>query len=354
MVPGERGASMRTSGIARAPIAAALALAAAVALALIAVQEADAAWLNVPDTVKVSGAKYELVDMEYADGSEDRYAVYMRPLNKKKKSYTIPYSIVLTFSNGAKLQYPVKEIGARAFKGCSKMTSVKCNATKLRFIGKQAFYKCSKLKTFKSKAPVEQIYKQAFYGCKSLTSFKAKDYTIDWIDTSAFQGCKKLKSIPKLSVCKRFDSESVDEYGFDVETTYSSLTIGKSAFAGCKSLKSVTIRAASKPAAAKSSTIILRDAFKNCTALKEVKFVGHGKRGTDLSLGKDSFKGCKKLAKLTGFGSFDAADVSKSALSGTKVAGKYLSFDKNPVIDDEFYDDETEDEAWGDEEKALG
>lgn len=347
----ERRLVMRATRAVFAPF---IAIAAAVFLTLAAIQPAEAALLNVPDTVKVSGAKYELVDMEYDDGTEDRYAVYVKPLDKKRKSYTIPHSIVLTFRNGARLTYPVKEIGARAFKGCSKVTSVKCNAAKLRFIGKQAFYKCTKLKTFKSKAPVEQIYAQAFYGCKSLTSFKSKDYTLDWIGTSAFQGCKKLKSVPKLSVCKRFDDETVDEDGFDVSTTYSSLTIGKSAFSGCKSLKSVTIRAASKPAAASSSTIVLKNAFKGCTSLREVRFVGHGKRSTDLTLEKGSLGGCKKLSKLSGFGAFDCAEVSKSALSGTKIAGKYKSFDKNPPDADDEFDDESEDAEWAEEEKALG
>lgn len=92
---------------------------------------------------------------------------------------------------------------------------------KVTSIGKNAFYKNTKLTSIVIGNNVTSIEDYAFYGCKNVTSIKM-GRSVEIIGASSFRKCTKLKSIvlPK----------SIDE-------------LGKNAFYGCKKLQSITINA---------------------------------------------------------------------------------------------------------------
>ena len=92
-----------------------------------------------------------------------RTAAYVKPLDKKQKTVTIPAAVSI---NGVK--YKITAISDRAFKGNKNVTKVKIgsNITK---IGKNAFYGCRNLKTVTIGKNVVEIGAKAFYKCTSLT-----------------------------------------------------------------------------------------------------------------------------------------------------------------------------------------
>lgn len=91
---------------------------------------------------------------------------------------------------------------------------------KVTSIGKNAFYKNTKLTSIVIGNNVTSIEDYAFYGCKNVTSIKMGK-SVEIIGASSFRKCTKLKSIvlPK----------SMDE-------------LGKNAFYGCKKLSTITIQ----------------------------------------------------------------------------------------------------------------
>lgn len=92
---------------------------------------------------------------------------------------------------------------------------------KVTSIGKEAFYKNTKLKTVTIGNNVKSIENYAFYGCKNIISIKM-GAQVEIISDSAFRKCTKLINVtlPK----------SIDE-------------LGKNAFYGCSKLKVITINA---------------------------------------------------------------------------------------------------------------
>lgn len=174
---------------------------------------------------------------------------------------TLSISSTITI-NGVK--YTVTEIAPYAFKGNSKLKTVKIGSG-IKKIGKGAFMNCKNLKKVTFGTSLSIIDAQAFSGCKNLTTVKTNK-ALTKIGAKAFYNCRKLKSY------------TIGKY---VQT------IGSSAFQNCTSLKNMTI--------SESVEIIRKKAFFGCSKLKNVRI-----RSEKLcKVEKDAFKKCKKPVKFT-------------------------------------------------------
>lgn len=99
----------------------------------------------------------------------------------KSKAVVIPSKI------GGKL---VKAIGAKAFLGNSKLTSISMSNS-VTSIGEGAFKNCKGLKSITIPKSVNEIAVAAFGGCKSLTSITIPS-SVTFIGEDAFHGCSVL------------------------------------------------------------------------------------------------------------------------------------------------------------------
>ncbi len=117
-----------------------------------------------------------------------RTAAYVKPLDKKQKTVTIPAAVSV---NGVK--YKITAIADRAFKGNKNVAKVKIGSG-ITKIGKNAFYGCRNLKTVTIGKNVVEIGAKAFYKCTFLTkvTIPAK---VRKIGKLAFYGCRKLKQV---------------------------------------------------------------------------------------------------------------------------------------------------------------
>lgn len=148
------------------------------------------------------------------------------------------------------------------------------------FIGQFGFYKCSSLKNVTIPDSVLSIDYRAFGSCASLENVVI-GAGVTYIEEGAFRSCKSLKNIEVSKDNSSFTS--VDGVLFNKDktellkyptgssnTTYtvpdSVTTIGYRAFDYSASLESIVIGA--------GVTHIGENAFKNCTALKDVYYKG--------------------------------------------------------------------------------
>lgn len=117
-----------------------------------------------------------------------RTAAYVKPLDKKQKTVTIPAAVSV---NGVK--YKITAIADRAFKGNKNVTKVKIGSG-ITKIGKNAFYGCKNIKTITVGKNVVEIGAKAFYKCTSLTKVTIPE-KVTKIGKLAFYGCRKLKLV---------------------------------------------------------------------------------------------------------------------------------------------------------------
>ena len=112
--------------------------------------------LSIGTIVEVKGAQYKVTEAYNA-------VQYMKPLNNKIKSATVPATISVS---GAKLN--VTSIAPKAFSGCKKLKKVTIGKN-VKKIGAKAFYKCSKLSLVTFKGKTVKTGSKAFKGtAKSL------------------------------------------------------------------------------------------------------------------------------------------------------------------------------------------
>ncbi|MCM1179034.1 MAG: leucine-rich repeat domain-containing protein [Clostridium sp.] len=167
------------------------------------------------------------------------------------------------------IQYKVTAIDANAFKGNTKITSVKIG-NNVKSIDSEAFKGCSALTTVTISDSVEKIGKNAFYNCKKLktVTLNANTSKLTEIGASAFYNCTALTKITIPNTVTKIQSK---------------------AFYNCKKLKTVTINY-KKSALTEMGT----SAFQNCSALTKITLPNKLKK-----LGKKTFYNCKNLKTIT-------------------------------------------------------
>ncbi len=129
----------------------------------------------------------------------------------------------------------VTEIGAIAFTGCPKLTTVTfAEGSKLTSIGASAFMECTKLTAISIPGGVELISKGAFFGCTALANVVIGEGT-KRIDDQAFQNCTALATVTLPTTLTETDSGKLDMF----ENPIMLSPIGNLAFDGSEALYQV-------------------------------------------------------------------------------------------------------------------
>ncbi len=123
------------------------------------------------------------------------------PATNPENSYSVTKGIVTKYTGGdSKVTIPgsiggntVTAIGAGAFQGNAKITSVSLPATVTQ-IGQEAFADCASLSSVAFPSSLGQIGIGAFYGCSSLRSVTIPD-SVTVIGDEAFANCTSLKTV---------------------------------------------------------------------------------------------------------------------------------------------------------------
>ena len=207
--------------------------------------------------------------------------------------------------------FGVTEIGARAFLGCTSLSSVEIPSS-VTEIGARAFDVCKSLSSVEIPSSVTEIGDKAFRDCninelshpcltiKNGVVVKGNKVLycasqrgsvtipdgVTEIGTRAFAGCASLASVvipPGVTV--------IGEGAFDGCTSLASVVIpegitkiGSKAFLGCTSLSSVAIPT--------SVTIIGEMAFFCCSSLESIEFGGTVSQWKTVEKGEDWHKWC--------------------------------------------------------------
>ena len=269
-------------------------------------------------------------------------------INKDKQTVTVvanttAYSgdlvIPATVTNNGQT-YQVTEIGASAFKNCTRLSSIQMPEG-LTIINNSAFEGCTGLDRIKVPNSVETIYYNSFKGCRllesvdfgtglkiiggnteggtgsgafenctSLTSINLPR-SVTTISASAFRGCTALERVSL--------SEGLESMGSSCFSNCSSLmailipttvtSLGASAFVGCRSLEEVVLgggiqkmgnsvfkscQALERLTIANGVAVISAEAFQDCTGLTELSVPGSVE-----TIYYTAFKGCRALEKVS-------------------------------------------------------
>ncbi len=177
----------------------------------------------------------------------------------------------------------VKEIGSKAFSGCTSLTSVTIpkGVTKIE---RDAFSGCTSLISVTIPEGVTEIGYKAFSDCTGLTSVNIPESVIN-IEGTPFANCSKLKEITVNEKNKVYSSKDGNLYD-KAQTRLIQYAIGKSdtsfivprsvtiiengACSGCAALTSVTIPESVISIEYGAVDAEFDGAFANCSSLKEI------------------------------------------------------------------------------------
>lgn len=206
------------------------------------------------DTVEIDGIYYNLV-------SKNMSAKVTSNPNKYSGVVNIPATVTYEGT-----EYSVTSIGEFAFYLDDSLTAVTISNS-VTEIGESAFEGCRSLASVIIPGSVTEIGEEAFKNCRSLTSVTIPS-SVTEIGEETFMSCESLTSITIPSTNDVFD---IGERAFMFCENLTSITfhpntvncIWSDAFRGCKNLASVTFD---------GPALIRRDAFRDCTSLKEIYF----------------------------------------------------------------------------------
>ena len=223
-----------------------------------------------------------------------------------------------TSLNRVVLSEGVTAIGSSAFYGCSNLTTIKIPAGVTQ-IAYQTFCDCSSLTSVEIPDGVTVIDSYAFYNCSKLTSIELPN-SVTEIGASAFKGCWKLASINIPNSVASIEREAFSGCGSltSIEIPEGITSLQKETFYNCGSLENITLPESLTSIADKN----FYGVFENCYSLKSITIPGNV-----TSIGSDAFRYCTALKDIYYGGSVGALSrmlsytgVSKEcALHGTAV-----------------------------------
>ena len=103
-------------------------------------------------------------------------------VSTSKKTVTVP-----SYLSYKGVKYKVTTIGESAFKG-SRATKIALPGT-LKYIDEKAFYGCKKLTSITLPGSTKSVGKSAFYGCNKLSKVTVNSTKITYVGKSAFKKC---------------------------------------------------------------------------------------------------------------------------------------------------------------------
>lgn len=197
------------------------------------------------------------------------------------------YSGIPSFDFGGELV----SVGKEAFKG-SAITSL--TLTGSLEVGERAFEDCVKLETVEYGLDI--LPERLFSGC---TGLKSISIDVKEIPEGAFENCAALANVSFGEKLQKIGEDAFAGSGLTaLEIDNKFLAIGEGAFSRCRSLSAVSIDCENIP----------RNAFADCTALKEVT-IGQNVYSAEAR----SFAGTTALETLTVLG----GDIKEKAFEGS-------------------------------------
>lgn len=208
--------------------------------------------------------------------------------------------------------YPVTKIGAHAFNGCTKLTSIQLPSS-IVAIGPYAFMECSSLQSITIPDSVATMGDGVFKKCTALKSFVLSKGMTE-IPLEAFSGCSSLEAV--------IIPENIR-------------TVKSSAFYGCSSVKEIYV--------SKSVTAIRAGAFGNCISVEKITipFVGESLSGDSYRVFGELFGGNNKYnvpQSLREIVMLGGNDIPKSAFEDCMYIEKiYISEFISDIGEKAFY-----------------
>ncbi len=155
----------------------------------------DTANVVIPDTLTINGVQYKVTTIA-ANAFKGNTKIKTIKLGKYIKQ--IDSNAFSNCKNLTKVTISdsVTKIGKKAFYNCKKLTTISLSSkSKLTEIGDSAFYNCSKLKKITIPAKVKKIGAKAFYNCKSLKTITIKSTVLKKVGSKAFKNIHKKATI---------------------------------------------------------------------------------------------------------------------------------------------------------------
>jgi len=164
----------------------------------------------------------------------------------------------------------VKNIGSRAFQGCTGLAGALVIPEGVTTINSSAFSSCTGLTSVSFPSTLTRLEQYCFKGCTGLTSISIPS-TLKYIGSNTFEGCTGLAGALVIP-------EGVE-------------TISSNAFNGCTGLTSVSLPSTSTPS---------NNCFMNCTGLTNVDiYCNITSYMFDPTYGSSQFYGCTNINSIT-------------------------------------------------------
>lgn len=200
----------------------------------------------------------------------------------------------------------VEEIGDRAFSGCSKLNYIKLPNT-VTEIGDHVFRDCSSMAEGGLTVDMSAVDAQQCAWGSDLFSFGTNVHgvkkvilpsNIEEIPVEMFDGCENLEWVTYYTDKVDSDGNKIlagADKGNGVYLPEGVTYIHSEAFVGCSKITYAEIPASVTDFGTDILTTYGKGIFGNCTALKEVKFLGND---NVTRIPFNAFKGCSALAKV--------------------------------------------------------
>lgn len=191
------------------------------------------------------------------------------------------FAISNTAITALTIQDSVKSVGARAFKNCSHIATIKISPT-ITLIGQECFSGCTNLKIFTHQGKIT-IGAKTFCDCRSLEQVVIEN--LDSLSEGTFKNCVKLSDcyVPNIvSIGKESFLNCASLINFNIPSSVR--TIGDSAFEFCSNIISIIVP--------NNVNTLGLGAFNYCTSLVSISI------GSGLTYLPWVFQGCTNLSDI--------------------------------------------------------
>ena len=226
--------------------------------------------------------QYHLLPAEQLNGKNlAKRAIVLKVVKKLNENITtlqVPEEV--TFED---VTYPVIEIAANVFEGCSHLERIILPTT-ITTIGEAAFKGCSSLKVVSNfPTSLETLNNYLFMDCKAMTQFTLSE-NVKHIGQQVFSGCTNLKDIQLPAGLKTLGYQSLAGTAIEQVVLPATITtMADEVFKQCRNLRQATFAEGFVLALPKLT-------FWNCQSLEKVNL-----QGTMVDILEGAFQGCSKL-----------------------------------------------------------
>ncbi len=205
--------------------------------------------------------------------------------DEEEKTSSAPWFAVRELINTVELPTGLTKVGAYAFAGCPKLTSMTL-PDNVSAMGNGAFRSCTALESVTLSSELTAVSDSVFYGCKALNTIELNE-NIASIGDCSFLGCTGLTKIHlpngllSIGTFAFYECSSLAEIVIPDNVEY----FGPFVFTWCSSLSSANIPA--------GMTVIADGLFCGCSALPYIEIP----KGVT-TIGESAFSGCSSFSEL--------------------------------------------------------